>query len=406
VRLHDCHWPNPDVVDIHALFPSFTRDPARAESYDFARTDEYIAAVKATGADVVFRLGESIEHERIRKFVHPPPDPEQWARICLGIIRHYNEGWANGHRHRIQYWEIWNEPDNRPACWTGTDEQFLTLYATAARAIKSAFPALKVGGPGFGYTGDVNGDSFRAGGLFTNFLAFCQRERLPLDFLSWHCYTDNPGELVVRARGIRALLDAHGFTKTESHLNEWNYLPGNTWSPISKTKSNPESRRRFHTEMFGAPGAAFIAAALIQLQDAPLDMANLFHGEVGGFGLFDEYGAPQKNYFAMQAFSEMVRIGSRVPVTPPGSVQALAAADHASGEAAILLSHTGPGEKAWNVTAANLPWPAGKPRVRLIDAANAFVEITTLTNNHVRFASRGPAIALITFLRANNPRQP
>ena len=27
-RLHDSHWPNSDVVDIHAVFPDFARDPA------------------------------------------------------------------------------------------------------------------------------------------------------------------------------------------------------------------------------------------------------------------------------------------------------------------------------------------------------------------------------------------
>ena len=57
-RLHDCHWPNPDVVDIHVLFPDFNADPEKPESYDFTLTDEYLAAIRATGAQIVFRLGE------------------------------------------------------------------------------------------------------------------------------------------------------------------------------------------------------------------------------------------------------------------------------------------------------------------------------------------------------------
>src|SRR5262245_2833949 len=68
-RLHDCYWPNPYVVDIHAVFPNFAADPARPESYDFRLTDEYIAAVHATGAQIVYRLGESIEHTTIKRFV-------------------------------------------------------------------------------------------------------------------------------------------------------------------------------------------------------------------------------------------------------------------------------------------------------------------------------------------------
>ncbi len=45
-RLHDCGWPNPYVVDHHAVFPNPNADPALPESYDPRLTDEYIAAVR------------------------------------------------------------------------------------------------------------------------------------------------------------------------------------------------------------------------------------------------------------------------------------------------------------------------------------------------------------------------
>src|SRR4030095_11769781 len=118
-RLHDSHLTTSDVVDIHAVFPDFTRDPEKPESYDFARTDAYLAAVRNTGAHIVYRLGHTIEHDEPKRFVHPPKDFGQWARVCAGIVQHYNEGWASGFKHAIRYWEIWNEPENRPACWTG-----------------------------------------------------------------------------------------------------------------------------------------------------------------------------------------------------------------------------------------------------------------------------------------------
>ncbi|HEY0549351.1 MAG TPA: hypothetical protein VGF13_07080 [Verrucomicrobiae bacterium] len=397
-RLHDSHWPTVDVVDIHAVFPDFTRDPAQAESYDFTRTDKYLAAVRKTGAQIVYRLGESIEHDDIKRNVHPPPDAKKWAQICLGIIRHYNEGWANGARHDIRYWEIWNEPENRPACWTGTDEQFLALYATAAREIKSRFPKLKVGGPGFGYTGEVRRENFRAGGLMTNFLAFCRRASLPVDFLSWHCYTDDPHELVVRARGIRSLLDAHGFTNAESHLNEWNYLPGKTWAPISKTRGTPESRRIFYGEMAGAPGAAFVAAALMALQDAPVDAANLFHGETGPFGLFDIHGAPEKSYFAVRAFAEFLKTPRRVRVEETGRIHTAAGLNDAGTEAAILVSNLAEPQSSLRVACANLPWPGPlRGNVRVIDGANDFSAVTDakFSDDGVHFTLRRPAVALI-----------
>src|SRR5688572_9822397 len=78
-RLLDAHWPSPDVVDLHVVFPNFDADPERPESYNFSRTDDYLSAIAATGSKIVYRLGESIEHTPKKYNVHPPKDPEKWA---------------------------------------------------------------------------------------------------------------------------------------------------------------------------------------------------------------------------------------------------------------------------------------------------------------------------------------
>jgi xylan 1,4-beta-xylosidase len=56
---------------------------------------------------------------------------------------HYNQGWANGFHYNIRYWEFWNEPEG---FWSGTPEQFYSLYEKTARALKSVDPNIKVGG--------------------------------------------------------------------------------------------------------------------------------------------------------------------------------------------------------------------------------------------------------------------
>ena len=127
-RLHDVVWVNYDAVDISSIFRDFRNDPALPDSYEFAATDDYITAVVKTGSSVLYRLGESIEHTPRKYRVHPPKDFGKWADICCGIIRHYNEGWADGFRYNIRYWEVWNEPENQPAMWTGTDDQYFELY--------------------------------------------------------------------------------------------------------------------------------------------------------------------------------------------------------------------------------------------------------------------------------------
>ena len=398
-RLHDCHHPNPAVVDVHAVFPNPEADPSLPASYDFRATDEYIAAVRATGAEVIYRLGESIEHQTVKRHVHPPRDPARWAAVCAGIVRHYNEGWAGGFRHGIRHWEIWNEPENRPVMWTGTDAQFLELYRVTARALRKEFPGLKIGGPGFGYYGRFDGKDLLPSEFCAAFLDLCRSEKLPLDFFSWHCYTDNPAELAARARAVRRVLDARGFTQTESHLNEWNYLPGNSWSVMSR-KSAPEVRQQGVEQMAGAAGSAFLVASLIELQDAPVDVCNFFHGETGIFGLFTEVGAPTRNYFGMLAFAQLLDTPRRVGTAgaAPGKLAVAAGTRAGDTKAAVLVANlSGAGNLRLSFT--NLPW-AGNTAVelRIVDGLRAFESqsVAVLVASELNFKLPAPSVALVT----------
>ena len=400
-RLHDCGWPNPYVVDHHAIFPNPNADPALPESYDFRLTDEYINAVRQTGAEPIYRLGESIEHTSVKRFVHPPADMEKWAAVCLGIIRHYNEGWANGFHHNIRYWEIWNEPENRPVMWSGTDDDYLRLYRTAALAIKKEFPTLKVGGPALGASGSFVKGGFVPTDFALSFLAMCRKDNVPLNFFSWHCYTSDPAELSSRSRAIRRLLDAKGFTETESHLNEWNFLPGNTWKPISKSGS-PAARQRYYEEMAGPPGAAFVAASLIELQDAPVDVCNFFHGELGGFGIFTEQGVPMKSYQALRAFQGLVETPRRVETR--GAIAgklAFAAGLSVDGrEATMLVSNFADSRADIAVNWKAFTWTGGvTAEIHTVDASSDFSTVRTESlageTASLHLTLKAPAIAMI-----------
>lgn len=369
VRLHDCHWPNPDVVDMHVVFPDPRADPERADSYDFLRTDEYLRAIVAVRSGIVYRLGESIDHHKVKKHVHPPRDPARFAAASLGIIRHYNDGWANGHKYAIRYWEIWNEPDNRPAMWTGSDEDYFRLYSTTAKTIKARYPDLRVGGPALGNTGELKGDTLTPSPFFRRFLDHCRQDAAPLDFFSWHCYTNDPGELARRARAVRRLLDDAGFRKTESHLNEWNYLPDGDWAPMLSRDGS--LRQRWNRRINGAEGAAFVAASLIALQDAPLDAANYFTADVQTIGLFDGAGVPRQNYHAMRAFRQLAATPRRVSIqgTLPAGVFACAGSDATGQTVTVLLSHTGGAAVRVVVRLAGAPWQAAGYEVTLLDDA-------------------------------------
>jgi hypothetical protein len=312
IRTHDVPWFSMPAVDIHTIFKDFRLDPSDENNYEFRQTDDYIASLIETGADIVYRLGESIEHSEKKYYVNPPEDNEKWAEICCGIIRHYNEGWANGFHYGIKYWEIWNEPDIRPACWTGTDEQFFDLFNTAATKIKEEFPDVMIGGPAVAHPVDVK-DGIAAPTDFTKkFLQNCSALTVPLDFFSWHMYSDDPWLTGQRPSYVREVLDQFGFNETESHLNEWNYIPGNNWNALMVEQGS--TRKQIYATQSGIKGAAFIANVLMLLQDEPVDVVNFYTTTAGLFGIFSGYGEPLKAYYAHKAYAELLKTPRRVSV--------------------------------------------------------------------------------------------
>ena len=128
------------------LFPLFRLDPQNPDNYLFAETDDFIANCLGSGTKLLYGLGAMIELSEKHYYVYPPKDYDKWAEICINIMRHYNEGWANGFHHNIEYWEIWNEPEGSYQ-WAGTWADYIRLYVTASKKIKQRFPNVKVGGP-------------------------------------------------------------------------------------------------------------------------------------------------------------------------------------------------------------------------------------------------------------------
>lgn len=247
-------------VDISEIFPDWSASVNSPKSYDFALTDEYIANIIKAGSRPFFRLGQSIEHQSKKYEIYPPRSYRKWAKICEHIIRHYNEGWAEGFHYGIEYWEIWNEADldwsdgrwqRDPRTWTGTPEQFYELYDVAAKHLKGCFPNLKIGGPALANPY-----------LYAEpFLDHVKASGAPLDFFSWHMYHFDPKRMSRFADRYRKALDARGFEKTESILNEWNYVK--SWD-----ETNSESARIRPT----AKAAAFVAATMCECQKASPDM--------------------------------------------------------------------------------------------------------------------------------------
>ena len=312
------------TVDVNFIFPDFDADPYDPASYDFCLTDEYLNVIEFAGTKVFYRLGSKIEHTKKKYNTLPPKDFKKWAIICEHIIRHYNYGWADGFNMGIEYWEIWNEPDldsddsDHKRCWGGTKAQFFELYDITAKHLKKCFPELKIGGPALAHNTQWAED-------------FLKQLDAPLDFFSWHIYTQDPKNILARTDEFRKMLDKYGFGKTESILNEWNYVRG--WNDDDWIYSLKSEK--------GLKGASFTAGTMCIEQYSSLDMLMYYDARPCGMnGLFntDFVNECLKGYYPFRMFNELYKLKNCVQVEcDSNEIYVCAAKDEKN--AAVMLTH-------------------------------------------------------------------
>ena len=310
-RLHDTGgaYGGARYVDIANVFPNFDADENDPGSYDFSFTDVLLSSMIEKGIKPFYRLGATIENfHKIKAYnIYPPKDFSKWARICEHIILHYNEGWADGFNMGIEYWEIWNEPDNEPIiednpCWKGTKEQFFELYRITSTYLKVKFPHLKIGGyASCGFYALTNTFIQTANSsprkeyfleFFEDFLKYSQENGCVIDFFSWHSYASVEMN-VIYAQHARDRLDAYGFTKCEVFLNEWN--------PGRKNRGTPRD-------------SADVLAMMIAMQNTPTDMCMYYDAAERSqyCGIFDPVShGVFKTYYAFYVFGQMYAMGEQ-----------------------------------------------------------------------------------------------
>lgn len=112
--------------------------------------------------------------------VTPPKSYEKWNDFIKKFAVHLIERYG---KEEIALWpfEVWNEP-NLNFFFNGTQEEYFTLYEETARTLKSVDPCFRVGGPAT----SVNA-------WIPEFRAYCEKNEVPLDFITTHHYpSDDP----------------------------------------------------------------------------------------------------------------------------------------------------------------------------------------------------------------------
>ncbi|MCX7829321.1 MAG: hypothetical protein N2315_09050, partial [Thermanaerothrix sp.] len=266
--------------------------------------------------------------------ITPPRSYEEWGHLIKALAHHLVDRYG---REEVRRWffEVWNEP-NLSMFWTGTQEDYFTLYEYAARAIKEVDSQLKVGGPATAIDAWV-----------PELKAFCATRDVPLDFISTHHYpTDlafslgtnmeermakaQRGELAWRAKKV--VEDAAPFPV---YYTEWN--------------NSPSPRDYYHDIPYNA---AFIVKTLIDIMDVPLGCYSFwtfsdifeecgfsslpFHG---GFGLLTIHGIPKPSYRAFQLLSRLGETRLSGEVLNPSPTVDWVATKNEKGLVVILTNH-------------------------------------------------------------------
>lgn len=245
--------------------------------------------------------------------IAPPHDLNKWVYLVDSFVRHCIQRYG---LNEVQHWyfEVWNEPDLEGVCWTGTKEEYFEFYHATANAIKSISPELTVGGPALNY-----GTALQKTWL-SDFLTFCEQNEVPIDFISFHMYSEyidarepiSTGLTEIKQaafyqeiiQSVQETLDHANRRDLDLHVTEWNF--------------SLSSRNLIHDTMFMGP---FIIKHVLDtigkvqslgfwtftdIFEEFLAGTSIFHG---GFGLMNMQGLKKPSYYA---YSLLKKLGSQI----------------------------------------------------------------------------------------------
>ena len=241
--------------------------------------------------------------------VTPPKDDGRWVDLIRTLLTHLVERYGVD---EVRSWpiEMWNEP-NLAAFWQGADQAgYFHLYELSARAVKEVDAQLQIGGPAI----CGGGESW-----VTDFLQYCQRQHVPVDFVSRHAYSAreatlipfgsyqelaDPTSLLADFASARTDCQANGRSDLPVHITEFNtsYRPDN---PVHDTCYNAAYLGRILSEG-GAYADSFSYWTFCDMfEEAGVPKA-LFHG---GFGLLTHHQIKKPTF---HLFAFFARLGDEI----------------------------------------------------------------------------------------------
>ena len=259
----------------------------------------------------------------------------KWGALVKAFAEHCIERYGIDEVRRW-YFEVWNEPNLDFGFFDGTKSDYFLLYEVTAKALKSIDPQLRVGGPAtsnfiadrrhegertdnsksvFYPQEEVNKQQWK-GIWIEEFIDYCHRRQLPIDFISCHAYpTDYALDPVTKhgrdairyvhslrddLRWARDIIRQSPYPNAELHITEWS--------------TSPNSRDLMHDLL---PPAAYIVKANLENAGGAGSIMywtftdifeekgggeEIFHG---GFGMINFQGIVKPSFHAYRMLNQL-----------------------------------------------------------------------------------------------------
>ena len=240
--------------------------------------------------------------------ISPPQSYARWDEMIRAFTRHLIERYGIDEVAQW-YFEVWNEPN--AGFWGGDPYQptYFELYDHTARTIKSVSPRLRVGGP-----------STAQAAWVADFIDHCQKNAVPVDFVSSHVYANDDSQDVFRStesiprdqmvcRAVRKNYD-------EIKASSMPHLP----LIYSEYNASYANEPNVTDTIFMGP---WLASTISQCDGLTQAMSHWTFSDVfeengvvktpfyGGYGIIAEHGIPKPAY---QAYALLHRLGNvRLP---------------------------------------------------------------------------------------------
>lgn len=299
--------------------------------------------------------------------VTPPKDYKKWEDLNRNLVQHFTERYG-AEEVKTWYFEVWNEPNLSPGFWTGTQAEYFKLYEYAARGIKAVNPDYKVGGPA------------TAGAAWVpETIAFCEENKVPIDFISTHTYGVKHG-----------YLDEFGTSGTILNKDEFS-VSGDILNSRKQISNSAKPNLELHYTEWSSSytpadpihdsyhSAAFILQKIKQVGNAANSMSYWVFTDIfeeagprftpfhGGFGLLNTQGIKKPAYFSYYLMNKLGE--TELQNTDKSSW----ASKNEKGDVQLLFwnfTNTHPGDKVLNQTYYVQDLPAKEKGIVKIELDN------------------------------------